>query len=106
MDTYQPIYDAVRSRLSICDVGWTIENAIRDANFAHHAMQAAESIRQAASEYERPSVIMRPRLYPDGNQWCALYGENLQEGVAGYGISPNDAMRAFDKAWYATLPVK
>ncbi len=103
MDAYQPIYDAVRSRLSICDVGWTIENAIRDANLAHYAMQAAESIRQAASEYERPSVMMRPKLYPDGNQWCAIYGENIQEGVAGYGCSPNDAMRAFDKAWYAKL---
>lgn len=101
MDTYQPIYDAVRSLLSNCDVGSAIETAMREANVGHYAMQAAESIRQAAGEYERPSVMMRPKLYPDGNAWCALYGENLQEGVAAFGDSPAEAMRAFDKAWYA-----
>lgn len=26
--------------------------------------------------------------YLDGNKWCALYGENLQEGLAGFGDSP------------------
>ena len=28
----------------------------------------------------------------DGDQWCALYGENLQEGVAGFGRTPAEAM--------------
>ena len=101
MDTYQPIYDAVRSRLSDCDVGAAVETAMREANVGHYAMQAAESVRQSAAEYERPSVVMRPKLYPDGNAWCALYGENLQEGVAAFGGSPAEAMRAFDIAWYA-----
>lgn len=101
MDAYQPIFDAVRSRLSNCDIGTAIETAMRDANIGHYAMQAAESIRQAASEYERPSVLYRPKLAPDGNAWIALYGENLQESVAGYGDSPAEAMRAFDNAWYA-----
>lgn len=101
METYQPIYDAVRSRLCNADIGAAIETAMREANVGHYAMQAAESIRQAASEYERPSVMMRPKLAPDGNAWIALYGEDLQEGVAGCGDSPAEAMRAFDNAWYA-----
>ena len=25
------------------------------------------------------------RAFKDGNQWCVLSGENLQEGVAGFG---------------------
>ena len=35
----------------------------------------------------------------DGDQWCALYGENLQEGVAGFGRTPAEAMADFDQAW-------
>lgn len=30
--------------------------------------------------------------YKDGDQWCALYGENLQEGIAGFGDTPYNAM--------------
>lgn len=106
MDPYQPIYDAVRSRLSNCDVGAAIESAIRDASLSHYAMQAAESIRQAASGYERPSVLYRPKIAPDGKAWIALYGENLQEGVAGCGDSPAEAMQDFDRAWYAKANIE
>ena len=48
---------------------------------------------------DRPSVLFRPHLSIDGNQWCALYGDNLQDGVAGFGDSPEAAMRDFDQAW-------
>ena len=34
----------------------------------------------------------------DGNQWCFLWGENLQEGVSGFGCTPEDAACAFDSA--------
>jgi hypothetical protein len=53
---------------------------------------------------QRWSFMLRPRLSIDGNQWCALYGENLQDGVAGFGDSPEAAYDAFDKAWVAKLP--
>lgn len=46
-----------------------------------------------------PSVVRRPRVFIDGDQWCALYGENIQDGVAGFGGTPNEAMRDFDKNW-------
>lgn len=29
----------------------------------------------------------------DGDQWCALFGPNLQEGVAGFSYSPTEALR-------------
>ena len=51
----------------------------------------------------RPSVMFRPQISIDGNQWCALYGENLQDGVAGFGDSPALAMEAFDKAFQEKL---
>lgn len=106
MDSYQAIYDAVRSRLSGCDIGVAVENVIRSENFGHYAMMAGEAIRAAASEYERPSVLFRPTLSIDGDQWCALFGENLQIGVCGFGDSPEAAMRAFDGAWFAKLRQK
>lgn len=107
MNDYQAIYDAVRSRMGNCDVGAAIEQAMRDANLSHHVECAAAAIAYdagcAAADYRRPSAIYRPAISIDGNQWCALYGANLQDGVAGFGDSPADAMRDFDKAWSAAL---
>ncbi|GAB4059141.1 hypothetical protein [Uliginosibacterium sediminicola] len=70
----------------------------------HYAHMAKECISQAASEYMRPSVIYKPKLSIDGNKWCALYGNNLQEGVAGFGDSPMLAMCDFDDNWHKRLP--
>lgn len=30
----------------------------------------------------------------DGDQWCALIGEDLQEGIAGFGVTPIDALES------------
>lgn len=103
METYQPIYDAVRSRIGNGDIGAAVEAAMRDANFAHHAEMAANAVHCAAAEYERPSVMFRPKVFIDGDQWCALYGENLQDGVAGFGDSPAKAMWDFDRSWQKDL---
>jgi hypothetical protein len=51
-----------------------------------------------------PSVLYRPRLMADGDKWCALYGENLMDGVAGFGNTPAEAMSAFDAAWTSERP--
>lgn len=55
-----------------------------------------------ATQYEqqRPSVLFRPALSIDGNQYYALYGTNLMEGVAGFGDTAELAMRDFDKNWH------
>jgi hypothetical protein len=67
---------------------------------------AAEMAFQAEVARCRPHVLMRPSIRMDGNMWCALYGDNLQEGVAGFGISPELAMHDFDAAWIAAREVK
>jgi hypothetical protein len=70
---------------------------------------AANQLYEAACnlnyEQMRPSYLYRPRLSIDGDQWRALYGENLQDGVAGFGGSPGEAYAAFDKAWTEGLPI-
>jgi CII-binding regulator of phage lambda lysogenization HflD len=69
----------------------------------HNIAHSASCISDALT---RPSAIYKPALSIDGNQWCALYGENLQNGVAGFGDSPADAMAAFDKAWTTKIGAK
>lgn len=54
-------------------------------------------------EHTLPSVLFRPILTIDGSMWCALYGENIQEGVAGFGKSPAKAMQDFDANWSRSL---
>lgn len=62
---------------------------------------ARDAIANTEYALTRPHVLMRPRLSLDGDQWCALYGSNLQNGVSGFGSTPALAMENFDKAWYA-----
>ena len=32
------------------------------------------------------------KISKDGDEWCALVGENLQEGIAGFGKTPAGAL--------------
>lgn len=70
---------------------------------AESIRSSAESIRSSAAQHERPSAIYRPSLSIDGDQWCALYGDNLQDGVAGFGLSPAAAMEDFDRNFSAAI---
>src|SRR5208283_992183 len=67
---------------------------------------AEELYRQAAlvalvreQDISKPSMTIRPRLFLDGDRWCALFGENIQDGVAGFGSSPARAYADFDRNW-------
>ncbi len=100
MDSHQAIYDAVRSRIGQCNPREAIEGAIREADIGHHAAMASAGVQAAAAQYERPSVLYRPKLYPDGNQYCALYGDDLMAGCAGFGDTPAEAMADFDRNWH------
>lgn len=97
-DTYQPVFDAVRSRIGNADIGQAVESAMRDAfGNANHIIHCAAQ--EITNEMQRPAAVFRPALSMDGSQWCALYGDNLQDGVCGFGDTPDAAMRAFDQAW-------
>lgn len=50
-------------------------------------------------KYLLPSAIYKPKIYRDGNMWCALYGTDLQNGIAGFGKSPEKAVEAFNNNW-------
>lgn len=84
-DAYQAIYDAANLNLGNL------------SGLHHHITQEIYSI---SNHMTAPHVLMRPSISIDGNQWCALYGDNIQDGVAGFGDTPEKAMAAFDVAWF------
>jgi hypothetical protein len=98
-DSYSAIYDAVRSRISNGDIGAAVADVISNSGISHAAEMAKYAIQEAAGGFMRPSVMFRPTLSVDGNQYCALYGENLHEGCAGFGDTADLAMWDFDKNW-------
>lgn len=106
MDNYQAIYDAIRSRFH-CDPDMAIRDALNNAfgNAAYYMSCVQQDFSITAADMRSPSVLMRPSISIDGNQWCALYGENLQDGVGGFGKSPAEAMTDFDKNWHLPLRV-
>ena len=86
-------------------------NAQAALELLRHTIAAIErvgilTIQDVAAERILPSVLYRPRIYIDGNKWCALYGDNLQDGVAGFGDSPSDAMVDFNVQWEKALTTK
>lgn len=46
-----------------------------------------------------PHVIHNARVYKDGNAYCCLLGENIQEGICGFGKTPQEACNEFDRIW-------
>ena len=100
MDTYQPIYDAVRSRLSNGDIGAAVESAMREANLSHYisvvANVAMERLGEVAREQMRPSVLHRATLAQEGAGWRATLG-----AFNACGDTPAAAMAAFDRTWLA-----
>ena len=66
---------------------------------SHAALMVQLSMQQAICDWQSPSVLYRAKVFPDGNDWCALYGDNIQEGVCGFGKTPAEAVHDFDKNW-------
>lgn len=60
-----------------------------------------QSRHNAAIEAEEMNLValLRPRISLDGDKWCVLYGDNIQDGVAGFGDSPILAVYDFNHAW-------
>ena len=63
-------------------------------------INAANYREEAAREQCRPFMLLRPQIFPDGNQWCALYGENTQDGICAFGSTPAQAAMQFDREWH------
>ncbi len=95
-DTYQAIYDAVRSRVSGGDIGPVVRDVLRDAfDVSYQKALLQEQIGIVGNEMSRPFVVLRALMnqLPDG-KWEARYGD-----CATYGATPDEASREFDRKW-------
>lgn len=72
-------------------------------NYNNHITEAEINIYNYSCTINRPSYLYKPKLFIDGDKWCALYGENLQDGIAGFGGSPELAYQDFDIQWHKML---
>lgn len=98
--SYDAVYAATRSAIGNPDISGAVERVCRDAfDVSHIKCLAQQAVTAIESDLRRPFMLLHPKMFPDGNQWCALYGDNLQDGVAGFGDTPDAASWAFDKAW-------
>lgn len=100
-DTYQAVYDAVRSRISGGNISDAVETVLRGENIGHYFQMACHEMQGAAVEHGRPCAVFKPTLTQDGNAWLAVLGD-LPTGVVGCGESPAAAMADFDAAFYKT----
>lgn len=103
MSDYQAVYDAIRSRFPSFDTHALSNEIARQFDVSHAIELIKQEYSYAAILQQEPSVLYRPKLSIDGDQWCALYGDNLQAGVAGFGDSPEKAMDDFNKAWKKSI---
>lgn len=96
----QEIYDAARSRINPID-GSALERIAHESfDIGHAKAMLQEQIASVGYEMMRPSVLFRPTINLDGNCYCALYGEDLMSGCAGFGETMAEAMTDFDRNWH------
>jgi len=61
-----------------------------------------QSEHNAALEREEYNlfITIKPKLCKDGDQWCCLYGEDIQKGIVGFGDTPYKAILDWNGAWH------
>jgi len=55
------------------------------------------AMKEQKSTAEEVLIRAGLKLFKDGNQWCVLVGDNIQEGVCGFGDTIEDALYEFLK---------
>lgn len=80
-------------------MGNPANGGIEDSNIDENTRLRGE-LGMTRQELERiRSFAHQPlTMSQDGNQWCVLFGTDLQEGVAGFGDTREDALVSFSKA--------
>ena len=70
--------------------------------------RTVEQFKRVAETMQQFVIVqmLKPRIFVDGGRWCVLYGDNLQEGIIGFGDTPIDAVIAFNNAWNEKISAK
>lgn len=51
-------------------------------------------------------VLLKPTVFIDGDQYCVLYGEDIQKGIVGFGSTIIEAIRNFNLEFYKPISKK
>uniref|UniRef100_A0A6M3K045 Uncharacterized protein n=1 Tax=viral metagenome TaxID=1070528 RepID=A0A6M3K045_9ZZZZ len=76
---------------------------LNDNDSSWTALRMQEAVDSIESAWTSPSVLYKPKIFKDGDKWCALYGDNMMEGVVAFGSSPSEAAVMFNKEWYGMV---
>lgn len=69
----------------------------------HLEHQVRMNVLIKAQEYNL-FALLKPKFGVDGNQYYVLLGEDLQDGVAGFGDTLYSAILDFNKQFHKRLP--
>lgn len=72
--------------------------ASQDVIYTDRQHEAAMNVLITEQEYKLVQML-KPKITKDGDQWCVLYGDNLQEGICGFGDTPYLAILDFNKSF-------
>lgn len=101
MDTYQAVYDAVRSKMGYIDPERIVHAVADKFDFSYARQQMVQSFEIALSEWTRPCVLFKPQLrvkIKDSMNVWSVYYNNVLMGV---GDTAEKAMESFDVNWRA-----
>lgn len=98
-DSYQAIYDAVRSRISNGDIGQAVADVVRQNFDTSRVMATAENMLYEIKEaMTAPHVLLKPAVTAEDDGWWCRYA-----GVTGWGKTPEAAAKSFDASWRGTV---
>ena len=66
----------------------------------HEFYRTCEEATHSFSAMRAPHVLLKPHFGKCGNQYSFLLGDNLAEGVSGFGDTPAKAATDFDKNFF------
>ena len=70
----------------------------------HETLRHSEVMASVINEAQyKLFSMLNPKLYKDGNQWCVLYGENIQDGICGFGETPFKAILEWNQNWHSKI---
>lgn len=50
-------------------------------------------------------ALLHPKLFIDGDQYCVLLGDNIQDGICGFGDTPTKAIVEFNNNFITPLEI-
>ena len=74
----------------------SVEEVTELANEGNHTAVLLLPAVVVKNKLNKNTKLNKPRLFLDEGAWCVLLGDNIQDGICGYGDSPAEAMQDYE----------